>query len=110
MRIRSSTQGTEIDAYIITSYDEHLNDEVAESDLRRHYLTGFLGSSANAVVTMQSVAIWTDDRYVVQADSELDCDWKIFKDNEQPNIPTWISVRIYKHIYIYYIKVFCNNY
>jgi len=50
MQIRSSVQGAEIDAYIITSYDEHQTEYVAERDERRKFLTGFTGSNGDAVV------------------------------------------------------------
>lgn len=53
MRIRASVQGPEIDAYIITTYDEHQSDETAESDRRLQYISGFTGPSAEvAVITI----------------------------------------------------------
>lgn len=50
MRIRASTEGSEIDAYIITSYDDHLNEDVSDSDKRRQYISGFTGTSADIAV------------------------------------------------------------
>lgn len=50
MRIRTSVLGSEVDAYILTSYDEHLNEELVDSDKRIEYLTGFSGTGATLVV------------------------------------------------------------
>lgn len=90
MTIRASLQGPEIDAYILTSYDEHLNDEVSERDQRLHYLTGFTGRNAFAVITHKGSALWTDNRYLQQADGELDCNWDIYSLNETFQIADWL--------------------
>lgn len=50
MHMRASAQGSEIDAYIVTRWDEHLNEDVGESDKRIQYITGFTGKNADAVV------------------------------------------------------------
>lgn len=58
MRIRASTEGSEIDAYIITSYDEHLNEDVSDSDKRSHYISGFTGKKADLAVCIHvSIAL-----------------------------------------------------
>lgn len=94
MQIRASVQGSEIDGYIITSYDEHQSEFVAEEDKRRQYLTGFNGTNGDAVVTMTKCALWTDERFIQQADSELDCEWMIFKMGESPSISQWIASQL----------------
>lgn len=50
MRIRASIEGSEIDGYIITSYDEHLTEDVTDRDKRRQYISGFTGASADVAV------------------------------------------------------------
>lgn len=95
MQIRASTQGPEIDAYILPSYDEHLNQEVNVRDERLKYLTGFTGTDAIAVVTLKGAALWVKNRYVQQADGELDCDWEIFRLNDTVTIADWLEVRLY---------------
>lgn len=37
-------------AYIVTSYDEHLNEDISDRDKRRQFISGFTGSSADVVV------------------------------------------------------------
>lgn len=50
MRIRASTQGSEIDAYIITAYDNHLNEDISDHDKRRQYISGFTGTGGDVAV------------------------------------------------------------
>lgn len=50
LKMRVSLTGSEVNAYIVTSYDEHQNEDVAEWDKRRQYLTGFTGTVGDAVV------------------------------------------------------------
>lgn len=92
MKIRSSLRGLEIDAYILPPYDEHLNQEMTESDKRVQYLTGFTGIGAFAVVTARSAALWVDNRYVQQADAEIDCEWELYRMNDTVTITAWLSV------------------
>lgn len=82
-----------IDAYIITSYDENLNENLAPCDRRIEYLTGYKGAVGTVVVTQNSAAIFTDERYVAQANYELECNWLIFDSRNEQNITSWIAVR-----------------
>jgi Xaa-Pro aminopeptidase len=91
MRIRASVQGAEIDAYIVTSFDEHQTERTAADDRRREFITGFTGDQGVAVVTLRSAAVWVDGRFGEQADRELSCDWLIFKIDERPSIPEWLA-------------------
>lgn len=50
-----------------------------EAEHRLLYMTGFSGSAGMAVVTDTQQALWTDGRYFLQADSELDCNWLLMK-------------------------------
>ncbi|XP_067618763.1 xaa-Pro aminopeptidase 2 isoform X2 [Eurosta solidaginis] len=95
MRIRSALRGLEIDAYILPPYDEHMNLEMAERDRRLYYLTGFTGIGAFAVVTEHAAAIWVDNRYVQQADAEIDCEWELYRMNSTTTITTWLSSKLY---------------
>lgn len=41
-----------------------------------------LPSTGTAVVTQNKAALWTDSRYWVQAEREMDCNWDLEKDSE----------------------------
>lgn len=103
MQTRASVQGSELDAYIVTSFDDHQSEFVAEEDKRRQWLTGFNGTNGDLAITMLKSAIWTDDRFLQQADAELDCDWVniVFVLYEPFNIYNSciiISLCIYKYL------------
>ena len=51
MRIRSS-QNTEVDAYIVTSYDEHQNHQDDDTEGRLEFISGFSGPIGDAVVRL----------------------------------------------------------
>lgn len=81
-----------LSAYIVPSYDDHQNEDVADCDKRREYISGFSGLRATVVITQKSLALWTTERYLAQANSEVDCDWTIFDITNSPSITDWISV------------------
>ena len=56
---------------------------MAPRDKKRHWITGFTGSAGTAVVTMDEAAVWTDGRYFIQAERELDCNWLLMKQGEK---------------------------
>lgn len=51
MRERSSLQGPEIEAYIVTSFDEHQNHQEDDASGRLQYISGFSGPIGDAVVS-----------------------------------------------------------
>lgn len=91
MQTRASVQGSELDAYIVTSYDDHQSEFVAEEDKRLQWLTGFNGTTADVALTLRKAALWTDDRFLQQADAELDCDWLLFRMGDFPSLSQWLG-------------------
>ncbi|GLV45292.1 uncharacterized protein CBL_05392 [Carabus blaptoides fortunei] len=89
----SAVEGHAIDAYIITSGDEHQSEVVAVTDRRREYISGFSGSSGDAIVTLDKAALWTDGRYHIQADEEINCKWLLMKQgrSEIPTAAEWLK-------------------
>lgn len=97
-------RGTTIDAYIVSAWDEHLNEDVSDHDKRTQFISGFTGKFAHVVITKHSVALWTDEKYLAQANSELNCDWKIFKLNASPSIMEYIMVMFF--LFFIHILIF----
>jgi Xaa-Pro aminopeptidase len=58
-------------AYIIPSEDEHQSEYTAKKDQQREWISGFTGSAGIAVVTRDKAAIWSDSRYFLRGDKEL---------------------------------------
>ncbi|XP_033756738.1 xaa-Pro aminopeptidase 1-like [Pecten maximus] len=68
-----------VQAYIIPSGDAHQSEYIAPCDCRRMYVSGFTGSSGTAVVTETKAALWTDGRYFLQAERQMDSNWTLMK-------------------------------
>lgn len=61
-----------IDAYIIPITDPHLGEYVPGHWKVIEWLTGFTGSAATVVVTKKFAGLWTDSRYFIQAEKQLE--------------------------------------
>ena len=65
------------------------SEYTAEADERLGFISGFSGSDGNAVITSTKLALWTDSRYYLQADEQLDCNWKLMR-SELPGVSSVI--------------------
>ncbi|KAK7922519.1 hypothetical protein WMY93_009421 [Mugilogobius chulae] len=88
--LRKKMQPLKISAYIIPGTDAHLSEYIAPRDARMAFMSGFKGSSGTAVVTQNKAALWTDSRYWVQAEREMDCNWELQKDVSVGSIVQWL--------------------
>lgn len=69
-----------VDAYYVPSEDPHMSEYPAAADERRAYISGFTGSAGFALVSQQGAWLWTDGRYHLQAEEELDAEiWTLMK-------------------------------
>ena len=59
-------------ALIVPTADPHGSEYLPERWKVRQWLTGFTGSAGLAVVTQNSAALWTDSRYFLQAQQQLE--------------------------------------
>lgn len=71
-KLRTSMVSNGIDAYIAPSSDPHLSEYLPDCWKLRAWLSGFTGSAGTLVVTTTKAALWTDSRYFLQAEQELD--------------------------------------
>uniref|UniRef100_A0A182P193 Aminopeptidase P N-terminal domain-containing protein n=1 Tax=Anopheles epiroticus TaxID=199890 RepID=A0A182P193_9DIPT len=86
--IRSLMQDYSIEAYIIPSVDAHNSEYISLHDRRYQYVTNFTGSAGTAIITLGKAALWTDSRYHLQAESEIDpAYWTLMKEGV-PGVPT----------------------
>ena len=70
LRREMDTEG--IDIYIVPTADYHHSEYVGEYFKARQFLTGFTGSAGTAVFTQGKAGLWTDGRYFIQAEKELE--------------------------------------
>jgi len=91
MNLITKMEAKKYAAYIIPPGDAHQSEYIAEADARRAYISGFDGSAGTAVVLADGTrALWTDGRYFLQADAQLDCEWLLMRE-EQPGVPTIVK-------------------
>ncbi|MDD3401936.1 MAG: aminopeptidase P family protein [Hespellia sp.] len=69
--LRQQMQKQQIDSYVIPSADFHQSEYVGDYFKAREFITGFTGSAGTAVVMMDAAALWTDGRYFLQAEKQL---------------------------------------
>lgn len=61
-----------VEAFIVPSNDPHFSEYVAPHWACRAWISGFDGSAGTVVVTRKGAALWTDSRYFLQAEAQLD--------------------------------------
>ena len=69
--LREAMKSKSIDVYIIPSTDPHLGEYVPDHWRIIEWLTGFSGSSATLVISESFAGLWTDSRYFLQAEIQL---------------------------------------
>lgn len=78
-KLRALMQERNLAAYYIPSEDAHQSEYIAGWDARRAFISGFTGSAGCAIITRDEAALWTDGRYFLQAEKQLDSNWKLMK-------------------------------
>ena len=69
--LRKEMSKNNLDAYIILSSDVHQSEYVAKHWQSRAWFSGFSGSAGVVLVTADFAGLWTDSRYFIQAEEEL---------------------------------------
>ncbi len=94
LALRKLMSGRKVAALVIPSSDPHQSEYVGARWQTRKWASGFSGSAGTLVITLKTAALWTDGRYFLQAEHELQGSGiKLFKSRE-PNVPTvndWIA-------------------
>ena len=70
--LREEMKRRSIDIYVVPTADFHESEYVGEHFKARKFITGFTGSAGTAVITLKEAGLWTDGRYFVQAENQLE--------------------------------------
>lgn len=70
--LRSQMKENGIDYYMIPTADYHNSEYVNDFFKVREYFCGFTGSSGTLLVWQEGAGLWTDGRYFIQAEHELE--------------------------------------
>jgi len=93
-RLRELMKREHLSAFIFPSTDAHQSEYVADHWRGREWISGFNGSAGTAVVTMKSAALWTDFRYFLAAEEQLeDTEYQLMrlKMEGTPTIAEWLG-------------------
>lgn len=69
--LRKRMQEEGLAAYFIPTNDYHGSEYVGAYFKTREYISGFTGSAGTVIVTQEEAGLWTDGRYYIQAEREL---------------------------------------
>lgn len=90
--LRKEMKKNNIDYYIIPSSDSHGSEYVSDFYKSRAYVSGFTGSAGILLVGLEEAILWTDGRYFIQAEKQLEgSDIKLYK----MRIPGWPTIEEY---------------
>jgi Xaa-Pro aminopeptidase len=70
-KLRTVMKKEGLDAYIISGSDPHQSEYTSERWTTRRWISGFTGSAGLVVITKEKAGLWTDSRYFLQAEKEL---------------------------------------
>ncbi len=93
-RLRELMKREHLSAFIFPSTDAHQSEYVADHWRGREWISGFNGSAGTAVVTMKSAALWTDSRYFLAAEEQLEgTEYQLMKLKVEgtPTIAEWLG-------------------
>ncbi len=77
-----------ISVYIVTSADYNASAYVGEYFKTRQFLTGFTGSNGTLIVTADSAVLYTDSRYYLQAQEQLEGSGiEMYRADEKETVP-----------------------
>ncbi|KAI0560093.1 Xaa-Pro aminopeptidase [Gracilaria domingensis] len=91
--LREELKRCNVEAMVIPTVDPHFSEYAPSSYAYRNFISGFTGSAGIALVTLDEAYLWTDGRYFLQAEKQLDANWKLMKAGlpETPTITEFIA-------------------
>ena len=93
-RLREELRREHLSAFIFPTSDPHNSEYTAEHWKGREWISGFNGSAGTAVVTLDNAALWTDPRYFIAAEEQLQgTEFQLMKLKVEgtPSIAEWLG-------------------
>lgn len=95
--LREVMRREKLSAFIFPSTDAHNGEYVPEYWKSREWVSGFNGSAGTVVVTQDEAALWTDSRYFIAAEEQLQgtgIALMKLKMPGTPTIPEWLGRKL----------------
>lgn len=96
-QLRNWLKNNNFDACVVPQTDPHLSEYVQDYDQVRAYFSGFTGSAGTLVVTAHRAGLWTDSRYYLQAEQQLqDTPITLFRQGQEqvPSYAQWLQMEV----------------
>lgn len=88
-KLRELMIANNIDAYIIPTGDPHQSEYIPDHYKNRQWISGFTGSAGTVVITKDKAALWTDGRYFIQAEKEIEGSELVLFKMDMPGVLTY---------------------
>ena len=95
--LRAAMEAEGADGVYVPSSDPHMTEYLPARWRCRAWLSGFTGSAGTLCVTREAAALWTDGRYFIQAERQLEGSGITLMRMAQPGVPTaeeWLADRM----------------
>lgn len=92
-QLRRLMREINVDYYYIPATDPHRNECPPPCWQRRAWISGFTGSAGDVIIGMNNAFLWTDSRYFLQAEQQLDSTlFELIKmdQGKLPSIDQWL--------------------
>ena len=86
--LRGMMKKRSVDYYIVPTADFHHSEYVDDYFKVREFLSGFTGSNGTLVVSQKEAGLWTDGRYFIQAEKELEGTGIILFKMQEEGVPS----------------------
>ena len=97
LALRALMQQHGVTACIVPGNDPHASEYMAAHWTEMSWITGFLGETGTALITLDQALLWTDSRYYLQAEAELQgttVELMRESDIDCPTIPDWLCSQL----------------
>ncbi|MGQ8335014.1 aminopeptidase P family protein [Sunxiuqinia sp. A32] len=97
--LRTEMKAAGVQAFYISGTDPHQSEYVPDHWQGRAFISGFTGSAGTVLVSQNEAALWTDSRYFLQAERELEgTGIQLMKLGmaETPSPVEWIGNQLFK--------------
>ncbi len=90
-QLRALMAEKQFDAYIVPAADPHQSEYAHEHWKCREWISGFTGSAGSVAIFADSAGLWTDGRYFIQAEQQLEGSGIDLFKMRIPDVPTLID-------------------
>lgn len=89
--LRKIMQEKGVDYYLIPTGDFHNSEYVNDYFKCRAFISGFTGSNGSMVISKEQACLWTDGRYFIQCEREIEGSGIVMMKISEPGVPSIVE-------------------